>query len=230
MKKILSLIFFVTTILTQTYAQNKVEWGLKAGVQLSQFRGNAFVLGDASITSSAMPRGLTTKTAPTIGYAVGAYFRTTESFFLQGEALISAKGANIKPLAITSTSTTTTVQYTQLDIPLSIGYGQKRWEVSGGPLISVQLFDNGELKTLLGQFAGREPSFKAYVPYTFGYQLGGALRFGKASVGVRYLASIMPVTSQSITYIDPKLEPQQRQSRFEQRSGVWQISLGLRLN
>jgi|GEM_PF-1500129 len=229
MKKIFVLLFFISSILTQIRAQNNMEWGIKAGVQLSKFRGDALILSGGPL-SSAMPQGASTNTAPTVGYAVGAYFKTTENVFLQGEIMLSAKGANIKPLAQTSTSTTTTVQYTQFDIPLSVGYRYKIWEVSGGPLISVQLFDNGELKKFLSQQAGKEPNFNVFVPYTFGYQLGGAVRFGKTSIGVRYLASIMPVTSQSISYTDPNADPQQRQAKFEQRSGVWQFTVGLRLN
>lgn len=215
MKKIFVLLFLSNAL----FAQNKMEWGLKAGLQLSRFRGNDVVL------TGSVPRGATTNVSPTVGYAVGAYFKTTESVFLQGEVMLSAKGANIKSLA-----QTTTVQYTQFDIPLSLGYRYKMWEVSGGPLVSVQLFDNGELKKFLTQLVGKEPSFSVFVPYTFGYQLGAAARFGKASIGVRYLTSIMPVTSQSIAYTDINADPQQRQAKFEQRSGVWQFTLGLRLN
>ncbi|TAF97870.1 MAG: PorT family protein [Cytophagia bacterium] len=225
MRKILSALFFAVAILSQTYAQKNLEWGVKAGVQLSQFRGNPL-----TIESSAMPVGASTEAPPTVGYAVGAYFKTTESVFLQGEVMLSVKGANIKPLAITSTSKTTKVQYTQLDIPLSIGYRHKIWEVSGGPLISVQLADDGELKKLLGTFLGKEPPFKVFVPYTFGYQLGGGVHVGKLLVGVRYLSSIMPVTSQVINYTIPNATPPERQSRFEQRSSVWQFSLALRIN
>ena len=229
MKKYAILVVLIFLILGQAIAQNKnFEWGLKAGVQLSQFRGDGLVFSANPVVSSSPVRGATTRTAPTVGYAVGVYFRTTENVFLQGEAMLSAKGANINYFN-GSTTTTTTVQYTQLDFPLSVGYRQKFWEVSGGPLIAVQLFDNGELKKFLGEVANREPPFKVYVPYTVGYQLGAALRLGSASVGLRYMASIMPVTSQSISYVDPAADPSLRQANFQQRSGVWQLSAAFKI-
>ena len=230
MQKYAIVVGLIFLSLGQAIAQNKnFEWGLKAGVQLSQFRGEELVFSPnpPAVGSSSIPLGFSTRTTPTVGYAVGAYFRTTENVFLQGEVMLSAKGANIKPF--NGLKSVTTVQYTQLDFPLSVGYRRKAWEVIGGPLIAVQLFDNGELKKFLGAVANREPPFRVYVPYTVGYQLGAALRLGAASVGLRYMASIMPVTSQSISYVDPAADPQLRQANFQQRSGVWQLTAAFKI-
>lgn len=67
----------------------------------------------------------------------------TENVFLQGELLISVKGAQLERL---STGTKTDIQYGHLDIPLSIGYKYNRFEITGGPLLTVQLFDDNNLK------------------------------------------------------------------------------------
>lgn len=202
----------------------RAEWGLKAGLQISQLRGDDF-LGRRATSSSATPETITTQGSSKAGYVVGAYVRSTEDVFLQAEALLSVKGGEIES---TGSTNKTSIQYGQLDIPLSLGYKHKRLEFTGGPLISLQLFDDSNLKNFLSQYSSTPLTFSPYRTYAFGYHAGVALNLNKLSIGVRYLASIQGVSDMYIAYAVPG-EAQLRDSRFQQRFSGLQFTASYRL-
>ena len=150
-----------------------------------------------------------------------------EDVFLQGELLVSIKGAQLERL---STGTKTNLQYGQLDIPLSIGYKIRQFEISGGPLLSVQLFDNGALKELLSQYSNTPLTFSPYKSYAFGYQAGIGANFDKITINLRYLASIQPTSNMYIAYTSPGADPQLRESHFQQNFGSLQLTAAYRLS
>jgi hypothetical protein len=201
-----------------------VEWGIKAGLQMSQFRGDDF-LGRLATSSSTNLDRVKSKGDMKSGYAIGGYVRTTETVFLQGEMLVSIKGAGLENV---NNGTKTEIQYGQIDIPLSLGYKHKRLEFSGGPLISLQLFDDEKLKNFLSQYSSTPLTFSPYRSYAFGYQAGIGLNFNKLSFGIRYLASIQGVTDMYIAYSIPG-DTQLRDSRFQQRFSSLQFSASYRL-
>jgi Outer membrane protein beta-barrel domain len=230
MKK--NIVFCLCLFSVTIQAQKKVETGIKAGIQLCRFQGIDFNWTPESPTSSRASERLSTKTTPTFGYAIGGYVRTLEPTFLQAEIMLSLKGAQIDQfLGSNSTKTsTTTVQYSQIDIPLSIGHRFKHIEVSGGPMFSVNLSDNGKLKTLLGQYSPNPPAFSPYQTLTAGFHLGAGYRLtNRLTANLRYMGSIQSVTSQSIYFADPNLPVGQRESSFKQRSGVWQLTVGFKI-
>ncbi len=221
MKQLLTSFFCL--VLLQTNAQ-VVEWGLKAGLQMSQFRGDDFV-GRRVVSSSTNLDVIKSKGGMKTGYAIGGYVRSTEDVFLQAEMLVSIKGAELENV---SSNVKTAIQYGQLDIPLSLGYKHKRLEISGGPLISVQMFDDDNLKTFLSQYSSSILTFSPYRPYTLGYQAGIGLNFNKLSLGVRYLASIQGVSDMYISYNIPG-DTQVKDSRFQQRFSSVQLTAAYRL-
>lgn len=201
-----------------------VEWGLKAGLQMSQFRGDDFFGRLATSSSTSLDR-VKSKGGMKSGYVVGGYVRTTENVFLQGEMLVSIKGGGLENV---NNGTKTEIQYGQVDIPLSLGYKHKRLEFTGGPLISVQLFDDEKLKNFLSQYSSTPLTFSPYRSYAFGYQAGVGLNFNKLSFGIRYLASIQGVSDMYIAYNVPG-DTQLRDSRFQQRFSSLQFSASYRL-
>ncbi len=230
MKK--NIIFCLCLFSITIQAQKRVETGLKVGLQLCRFQGIDFNWSPESGASSRSPERLSTKTTPVFGYAVGGYVRTLEPTFLQAEMMLSVKGAQIDQFVGNNTTktSTTTVKYRQIDIPLAIGHRFKQFEVVGGPMISVNLSDNGKLKTLLAQYSNNPPSFSPYQTITAGYHFGAGYWFtDKLTANLRYMGSIQNVTSQSIYFTDPNLPVGQRESSFKQRSGVWQLTVGYRL-
>lgn len=223
MKKISTVLFFLSIAFSSVKAQS-VEWGLKAGIQMTQLNGEDFE-GVLASSSSRTPEKVTTKGGSTLGYAIGGYVRTTENVFLQGEVLISIKGAQLKRVI---TSIKTDIQYGQLDIPLSLGYKFKRFEISGGPLLSVHLFENNNLKQFLSQYSNTPLSFSPYKPYTFGYQAAAGVNFNKLTINLRYLASIQPVSDMYISY--NTVNSELRESHFQQSFGSVQLTAAYRLS
>jgi hypothetical protein len=224
MKNLSAVLFVLTGILSFSGAQaQNVEWGLKAGLQTSSLKGEDF-MGVLAGSSSRTPEKVSAK-GSAIGYAVGGYVRTIESVFLQGELLVSVKGAQLER---ESTSAKTAIQYGQLDIPLSLGYKYKHFEVSGGPLLSVQLFDNDKLKQFLSQYSLTPLNFSPYKSYSFGYQAAAGLNFNKLAFHLRYLASIQPISDMYISYNAASGEL--RDSHFQQSFRALQLTASYRLS
>jgi len=222
MKYLLSITFGLIVLTTKA---QQVEWGLKAGLQVTQFRGDDF-LGRLLTSSSTNVDKISSKGGNTAGYAIGGYVRTSENVFLQGEFLLSVKGAALKN---NSNGAVSNIQYGQLDIPFSLGIKYKKFEITGGPVLALQLFDDDKLKGFLSQFSASPLSFSPYRIYSFGYQAGIAANFNKLSVGLRYLASIQPVSDMYIAYSVPG-DSQLRESRFQQRYGSVQLTAAYRLS
>lgn len=226
MKKFSTALFvLLCTMFSSVYAQS-VEWGLKGGVQMTRFIGSDFE-GVLATSSSRIPEKVSTKGGSTLGYTIGGYVRTAENVFLQGEMLISVKGAQLERL---SNSIKTNVQYGQLDIPFSIGYKHNQFEISGGPMLSVQLFENGKLKEFLSQYSTTPLTFSPYKSYAFGYQAAIGANFNKVGVNLRYLASIQPVSDMYIAYTTAGSDPQLRDSHFQQSFGSLQLTVSYRLS
>jgi hypothetical protein len=222
MKQLLTITFCLMVVFCVN-AQS-VEWGLKAGLQISQFRGDDFY-GRPAVSSATTLDKVSTKGGMKTGYVIGGYVRGTEDVFLQAEMLVSIKGAELENV---SSKVKTAIQYGQLDIPLSLGYKHKHLEISGGPLISVQMFDDNKLKTFLSQYSSSPVTFSPYRPYTLGYQTGIGFNFNKLSLGLRYLASIQGVSDMYISYNIPG-DTQVRDSHFQQRFSSVQFMAAYRL-
>jgi Outer membrane protein beta-barrel domain len=230
MKK--NIIFCLCLFSINIFAQKKVQTGIKAGLQICRFQGIDFNWSPENPASSRAPERLSTKTLPVLGYTVGGYIRTLEPTFLQAEIMLSVKGAQIDQFLGNNTTktSTTTIQYTQIDIPLSIGHQFNKIEIGGGPMISVNVAENGKLKTLLAQYSASPPQFSPFQTLTAGFHFGVGYRLtDKLTANLRYMGSIQNVTAQSIYFDDPTLAVGQRESSFKQRSGVWQLTVGYKL-
>lgn len=211
-------------IVLSTNAQ-QVEWGIKAGLQITQLRGDDF-LGKQPTSSTTTLNTISTKGSNMVGYTLGGYVRTLENVFLQGELLVSIKGGGLKT---GTTGNTTNIQYGQLDIPLSLGFKYKRFEMTGGPVLALQLFDDNKLKSFLSDYSISPLTFSPYRAYSFGYQAGVGANFNKLTLGLRYLASIQPVSDMYISYAVPG-DTQLKSSRFQQRFGSVQLTAAYRLS
>lgn len=203
----------------------RVEWGLKAGLQLSQFKGEDF-LARRTASSSSNLETIRSSGKMTFGYAIGGYVRTLEDVFLQGELLLSVKGGELES---SNSSNLTNLQYGQIDIPLSIGYQKNRFEISAGPMLSFKAFDDGNLKEFLSQYSNSPLTFSPYRPFTLGYQGGVGFKANKLKLGLRYLASIQGVSDMYIAYNVPG-DSQLRDSRFFQKFGVLQLTAAYQLS
>ena len=223
MKKILIALFCL--IYSVASAQKKVEYGLKGGILLSKFRGEDFN-GIPPTSPSLNPERVTTNLSPTFGYTVGGYVRTLEDVFLQAELLVSMKGANIDRYT-PGGKTSIQANFGQIDIPFSVGYKYKKVEVLGGLSFSTTFYDDGKLKTLLNQYATIKSS--PYQTLTLGYHIGAGVNLNRISINARFMGGIQQIVDATVYYPDPNLPQGSKQSSFQQRTDMWQLTVGYKL-
>jgi hypothetical protein len=213
------LLYVISTFLFfQTAYSQTTEWGIKIGVQSTRFQGNDFY-GRPAVSSGVTPEQVVTNANSAIGYAAGVYVRSRSDVFLHGEALISLKGGQLDRMT-TGGKVSSKFSYGQLDLPLGIGYRYHKFEVMGGPLLSVQLFQDNKLGDVLSTYALTQSKFSPFTKAALGYHLSVGLQFDRLSVGVRNFGSIQNIASAVITYPSSGFD----QSYFQQRFNGWQLS------
>jgi len=207
-KKPLMLILFLTFAKgNDSFAQFSI--GIKGGVNFAQlktdFKTQSF--GDN------LQQSLDTKT----GYAGGVYVRIGAKFFIQPELMFSAKGGSVNILknGSPSTSQTLSIEYTNFDIPLMIGFKVGPFRLNAGPMASFKISDKGLDEALKVYSSNVGDSFKNAA---YGYQAGGGLDLGALSLDLRYEGSLSEVTGNTFNNIN-----------FTQKGNLWQMTLGLRL-
>ncbi len=220
-----SIILLICLISSFSYAQKRAEWGLKGGVSLSNFRGSDFN-GTPLSSSSTTTERVSTKASPAFGYTLGGYVRSVEDVFLQAELLFSMKGAQIDRFGSAGT-TSTQVKFSQIDIPLSVGYKHKKVEVLGGLFLSTTITDDGKLTTFLSQYA--KTSASPYKTLSLGYHIGAGINLNRLSINARFMGGIQPLVDETIYYNDPNLTQGTRQSSFQQRADAWQFTIGYKI-
>lgn len=183
--------------------------GIKGGVNFSQlktdFKTQSF--------GNNLQQSLDTKT----GYVGGVYMRFGSKFFVQPEFVFSAKGGSVNILkgGSTTTSQTLSIEYTNFDIPVLIGFKVGPLRLNAGPMASFKLSDKGLDEELKAYSSNVGESFKNA---SYGYQAGGGVDLGAFSVDLRYEGSLSEVTGNTFNNIN-----------FTQKGNLWQMTLGLRL-
>lgn len=209
MNKKLLILFFIFAMAKGDDSFSQFTIGIKGGVNLSQLKTDfkSQSLGDN------LQQSLDTRT----GYVGGVYVRIGSKFFVQPEFLFSAKGGSLNILKGGSTTNTQTVaiEYTNLDIPVLIGFKVGPLRLNAGPMASFVISDKGLNEALKTYSSNVEESFKNA---SYGYQAGGGLDLGALSLDLRYEGSLSEVTGNKFNNIN-----------FTQKGNLWQLTLGLRL-
>ncbi len=208
MKKKLSTLLALLLMVTFASKAQLIVVGLKGGVNLSQ-------LSLGSDFSTNVQESLKTQT----GYVAGVYARVGKLLFIQPELLISAKGGSVDVLK-SGTPTSVNIQYTNIDVPVLIGYKFGPLRVNAGPIASFNVSSSDELATQFGSIIGSSgnnvgDTFKSAA---WGYQAGGGVDIGSLSLDVRYEGSLSNVTALSATGLT-----------FSQKASVWQVTVGFRI-
>lgn len=183
--------------------------GIKGGVNFSQlktdFKTQSF--GDN------LQQSLDTKT----GYVGGVYVRIGSKLFIQPEFIFSAKGGSVNILkgGSTSSSQTVSIEYTNFDIPVLIGFKIGPLRLNAGPMASFKISDKGLDEALKAYSSNVSDSFKNA---SYGYQAGGGLDLGALSVDLRYEGSLSEVSGNTFNNIN-----------FTQKGNLWQLTMGLRI-
>ncbi len=208
-KKLLILFFFLLALSRENNSFAQFSIGIKGGVNFSQlktdFKTQSF--GDN------LQQSLDTKT----GYVGGVYVRIGSKLFIQPEFIFSAKGGSVNILkgGSTSSSQTVSIEYTNFDIPVLIGFKVGPLRLNAGPMASFKISDKGLDEALKAYSSNVSDSFKNA---SYGYQAGGGLDLGALSVDLRYEGSLSEVSGNTFNNIN-----------FTQKGNLWQLTMGLRI-
>jgi len=207
-KKMLILLFVLAFAKgNDSFAQFTI--GIKGGVNFSQLKTDF----QTQSFGNNLQQSLDTKT----GYVGGVYMRIGTKFFVQPEFVFSAKGGSVNILkgGSTTTSQTLSIEYTNFDIPVMIGFKVGPLHLNAGPMASFKISDKGLDEEMKAYSSNVGQSFKNA---SYGYQAGGGLDLGAFSVDLRYEGSLSEVSGNKFNNIN-----------FTHRGNLWQMTLGLRL-
>jgi Outer membrane protein beta-barrel domain len=203
------LIFCILILFTQsTFSQNLFEVGLKGGLNLAQLKTGKFIttpLKDGqpwSYNGQVLKDNLQQSYETRRGYIFGAYARIGRKLYFGPEVYVATKGGT---LDLTKTDPNNPanpkinelvrVSYTNIDVPLLVGYRFLRiLRVNGGPVASLNVGSNQRLAEAL-KFYSTNNLNDTYKNATFSYQLGAGLDVLKFGLDVRYEGSITEISS-----------------------------------
>lgn len=207
--KIKALIFCFFLIFTQkAFSQNLFEIGVKGGLNLAQLKTGQFYttpLKDGqpwSYNGQVLKDNLQQSYDSRKGYIFGIYTRIGRKLYLQPEVYVATKGGTID---LTKTdpsdpskpkiSELVRVSYTNIDIPVLIGYRFLRiFRINCGPVASLNVGSNQKLAEAL-KFYSTNNITDTYKNASFSYQIGGGIDVLKFGLDVRYEGSITEISS-----------------------------------
>lgn len=123
--------------------------GFKVGVNLSQLKGN-----DLSIAGGT-PFNLSNNDNRALGFTAGGFFRLGKKLFIQPEIMLSQKGGKyvINGTGGTVSAKEIDVKFSNLDFPVLVGARLANvFRINVGPVFSLNLSDNGNLKDSFKQY------------------------------------------------------------------------------
>jgi hypothetical protein len=182
--------------------------GLKAGINLSQLRGN-----DLSLSSGTAFRFADNSNRAT-GLVGGVFARFGQTVYLQPEVLLSQKGGRFQ---LNNAQDLVDVRFTNLDVPVLIGLKVGDvLRINLGPVASVPLRDNGSLRDSFEIYATQENAFRRT---TFGYQAGVGFDFDRLNLDLRYEGNFNDAFRVNFA----------NSAQFAGKTNLWQATLGYAL-
>jgi hypothetical protein len=220
--------------LTSVQAQKKgFAFGIKGGVNLSRLtmgdvfttryddNGNPYLGYDGKEVRDNLKQSFKTRT----GAVGGIYARFGRTFFIQPEVLVSTKGGSFEIIQTNQeqpVSKTIDIKYSNIDVPLLIGFKGGPFRVLAGPVTSFRIGDNQKLRDAFKYYTSDLNN--AMSQATFGYQLGAGLDLGSFSLDVRKEGSFTNLASFQVNG-----QPVGGDESVKQKISSWQVTLGLKL-
>lgn len=207
MKKLCILLLALTTFSSVSFAQSGL--GIKGGLNLTN------ISTDAGSLQNNIMESFESRT----GYAFGVWGRLGDKFFIQPELMIASKGGELNVIPVTGGSPQTIdIRYTDLDIPLLIGFKPLNFlKVMGGPVASLKLSENDKLRDALRNYT-TDPD-QAFENATYGYQVGVGFRLLGIEFDVRHQGSLGDISALNLA----------NNAQFNQRSQGWQVTAAFKL-
>lgn len=225
------LIFIFLCLAGKISAQNAFEIGIKGGVNLAQLKTGKFIttpLKDGqpwSYNGQILKDNLTQSYDTRKGAVFGVYTRFGRKFYFGPELYVATKGGTIdltktdpNDPALPKISEAIRVSYTNIDLPILVGYRFLRiFRVSGGPVASFNVGSNQNLSEALKYYANNNIS-DSFKKASYSYQLGAGLDVRKLGLDVRYEGSLSEVTSIKLG-----------DSNFAPKAQGWLVTLSYRI-
>lgn len=193
------------------------DFGIKGGVNLARFNGDRYNFGSGQEFIQSVDKDK-------VGAIGGVFFRFGSKVFVQPEAVLSQKGGRFQVLRDNQGASLrdVDVRFTNLDVPVLVGVRiGEVLRLNAGPVASLRLSDNGNLKDTFNQYSGQtvDDVFKQTV---LGYQAGIGLDFGPLNFDVRYEGNVTDV-------INVRFNNPSTQAQFNRKSNLWQATLGFEI-
>jgi hypothetical protein len=192
--------------------------GIKGGVNMASIKTDGIFQFNSTNYSNLIKESLDTKQS----YVGGIYARLGRKIFIEPELLVSAKGGSINLLNVLSSQNVINVSYTNLDVPILLGYKFGFIHFMAGPVASYTLSSDSNMEALMTQISNKlggnigEIASRA----SFSYQAGAGIDLLGLTLDIRYegnlsqLANTIPIPA-GITF-SPKLN-------------LWQATLGIKI-
>ena len=199
-------ILFITLTAVIQGVMAQIDLGLKAGLNISNFKSSEVLTQDYRINPAATGN---------LGYHAGAFMRVSLfGVFIQPELVFTSISSEftVEELA-TSSEQLAKQSIGRVDVPVLLGAKLGALRIGLGPVGSVIVSDKSDLKDI----SGYEEKIKSA---TLGYQLGAGVDIWKLALDVRY--------ESNLTKLGDYIDTGPVQEKFDSRAKQIIFSLGLR--
>jgi hypothetical protein len=196
------------------------RFGLKAGVNFSNIRGN-----DLALNSGGSAFNFRDNSNRSTGFVGGIFTRFGRDFYVQPELLFSQKGGtyNVYRDGVTNQEGEIDVRFSNFDVPVLLGVRLADiFRINVGPVASFRL-TNGKISDSFNAYTGVNSKEVYNNNVSYGYQAGVGVDFGRISLDVRYEGNINDV-------VEVRFDNQNTAAKFGRKSNLFQATLGVALN
>lgn len=204
-------VFWILTLaLVSSGVMAQVDLGVRAGLNISNFKTSEILIPDQHRINSSVEGSL--------GYHAGAYLRASLfGIFIQPELIFTSISSEFivedisDPLNVTEQIANQSIG--RVDVPVIIGAKLGNLRLGVGPVGSIVVADKSDLKDITGY---EEKVNSA----TLGYQLGAGFDVWKISFDFRY--------ESNLTKLGDYIDTGTIQEKFDSRAKQIILSLGFR--
>lgn len=214
MKKALFALIFLSALQTNAQFNRKFVFvGIRGGANFSKLQTSEFKI---SKPGASVQDFFQNNSANRTGYMLGTYARIGRKFFIQPEVLLSSKGGTFEIFKNGSTTPVNVdVKFSQIDIPVLVGFKLGPLRVNAGPMASLNVSQGSKLGDVLKEYTTQNIN-KTIEQATFGYQAGIGLDIRSFNIDLRYESGLSNISQLNL----------QNNAQFNTKVSLWQLSLG----
>jgi Outer membrane protein beta-barrel domain len=214
MKKVFFALAFLGALqATAQFNRKLIFIGIRGGANFSKLETQDLTISRPG--GSAIDFFKTNSTNRT-GYVVGAYARIGRKVFIQPEVLLSSKGGTFEILKNGSTTpVNVNVKFSQIDIPVLIGFKVGPLRLNAGPMASLNISQGSQLGDALKAYTTQNVN-KTIEQATFGFQAGVGLDIRSFNLDLRYESGFSNISQLNL----------QNNTQFNSKVSLLQLTAG----